>query len=105
VKFVLVAVALSAFVAARVWLRRWVAARWLDDRISNHQAGLLFAMISLAPLIAVGAVLVLLSNAASMLLLAVALSGAVVIGFWLTVIDYMAGHGVKDAIRRSRNRR
>jgi hypothetical protein len=104
VKFVLVALALSAFVAARIWLRRWVAARWLEDRLSNHQAGLLFAMISLAPLIAVGAVVALLSNTASMLLLAVALSGAVVIGFWLTVIDYMAGHGVKDAIRRSRNR-
>ena len=104
-RFVLIAVALSALVAARIWLRRWVAARWLDDRLSNHQAGLLFAMISLAPLIAVGAVVAWLSNVASILLLAVGLSVAVVIGFWLTVIDYMAAHGVKDAIRRSRTRR
>ena len=102
--FVPIAVGLGAFIAARIWLRRWVTTRWLDDRISDRQAGLFFAVISVAPLIVIGLIAASVGGA-PVVLVAVALVGAIVIGGSLAVTDYMAAYGAKDALRASRRRR
>ena len=103
-EFVPIGLGLAAFIAARIWLRRWVTSRWLDDRISDRQAGLLFALISLGPLIAIGLIAASVGGS-PIVLAAVALVAAVVIGSALTMTDYMAAHGAKDALRASRTRK
>jgi len=100
---VLLAVAVLAYLVGRLVLRRWVRDRWLDDRLSNRAAGILFGLVSIAPLIAIFVVLLWsVPEAAPILLVAIVPAALLFIGLPGAVMDYMSAHGTKEAMKRAR---
>ena len=103
---VLIGVALIGYLIARTGLRRWVTRRWLDDRLSNRRAALLFGVVSFAPLLLmVMLVAVARPNAAPIVFLGVLPAAVVFISLLTAVMDYMAANGIKDSMRRAREGR
>ena len=101
----LAVLALVAFVVARRKAREWIVNRWLEDRITNHQAAALFVLVLMAPLVLITA-WVLITNISSSLVLLIPM----LILVWVAVaagglLDYASQHGVKERIRRDRELR
>jgi formate-dependent nitrite reductase membrane component NrfD len=104
---------LALFTAAFVaWLvvrgraRRWITERWLDDRVSNLQAGLLFLAVHLGPaLVILFAVLASLLPSAPMLTLAIVPALVLMIGLVSAAVDYLSSHGTKEVMKRERAQR
>lgn len=102
----LVAIALIGYLVGRAALRRWITNRWPDDRISNLHAGVLFSLVSIAPLLVIPIVLVWsMPDAAPIVVLGILPAAVILIGLMGAVMDYMAAHGVKESMKQARNSR
>jgi uncharacterized membrane protein YhfC len=102
---VLVFLGAVAFVFTRRQVSRWVMDRWLDGRISDRQAAVIFAISHLGLLLLVAVVAIgSIPSAAPAILLAVTAAGVMVLGLASAATAYMEAHGVKDQLRRDRER-
>jgi len=95
-----------AFLVARVWVRRWIVNRWLNDGLSNRMVAALLVLTFLAPMLLVfvfavatnpGTTLTLTFVLVLILAPMLALAGG--------LMDYAAQHGVKERMLKDREAR
>lgn len=100
----IVASGIAVWIAARIAARRWIVNRWLDDRITDRQAGLLFGLVSFAPLTVVATIAVAMRpGAAPILVLGILPAAIIIFGLLGAVMDYMAANGIKESLKRARD--
>jgi hypothetical protein len=103
---ILLVLAISiAYLLGQHLVRRWVAQRWVEDRISNVGAVLTLLAtpgVGLGLLIMAGMLIMKPSGGALGGLLMMLFLAMVGFGFLMTVIDYAATHGVREHLRRMR---
>ena len=101
-----IALGLAAWIAVRIITRRWIAHRWLDDRITDRQAALMFGVVSFAPLAALAIIAVAMQPAAApVVILGILPAAVIVIGLTGAVMDYMTAQGIKQSMKQARNAR
>jgi MFS family permease len=97
----------AAVVVTRIIARRWVVARWLDDRVSDTEVKVLLFAITFGPILAAGVILAAFSPfPQNLIILAVFTLGlAPAIGMAAATFDYASKYGVKAQLQRQRNGR
>ena len=93
--------AVLAFYVFQLWARRQIITRWIDDALTDRQAGMLFVLSSIAPYAALLASVLALYPRAFLIMLAFALlvtAPTIVLNFAL--FDSRRGH--KERLRRDR---
>jgi len=87
--------AVLVFVVGRIWVRRRITNRWLDDLISDRLAAVLFGLTYLAPMLLALVVAFAASPAwAPTLLFVLAFVLAPMLAIGVGLMDYATQHGV-----------
>jgi hypothetical protein len=95
-----------AFVVARIWVRRWIINRWLDNGFSNRMVASLLVLTFFAPMLLVF-LFAVVTNPETMvgLVLVMALIFAPMLALAGGLMDYAAQHGVKERMLKDREAR
>ena len=95
--------AVLLFIVARIWVRRRITNRWLDDVIPDRLAAVLFGLTYLAPMLLVLVIAFVTSpSSAPTLLFVLAFFLAPMLALGIGLMDYAAQHGVKESMRKDR---
>ena len=95
-----------AFVIARIWVRRWIVRKWLDDELTNRQSGALLFVTQLSPmLVLAGLVIISSPDSLPFFVLAIILIAPIWIATWGALFTYIVNHGVKEQMRKDREGR
>jgi len=101
-----IAIAVVSFVIARIWLRRWIVRRWLDDDLTNWQAAALLLLTHYSPMILFVAIILINSpEALPFFALLILLFAPISIATWGVLMDYTMNHGLKERMQRDRHTR
>jgi len=96
----------AAFLIARRWARAAVVRLWLDERITNRQAAVLFGAIAILPVALIATWFVGRNPPGTPLIVLVLIFAlAPAIGLFAAAMDYMSTNGVKEQMRRNRDGR
>lgn len=105
--WILIVTVAIAYIVGQRLVRAWAARRWAEERLSNFMAVLLIVLtsgIGLGVLIFVGLLIVRPSQDSLVALIPLLFVGLVVFGLGMTAINYASTHGVREHIRRQRER-
>jgi hypothetical protein len=95
--------AILAFVLARIWVRRWIVKRWLNDEFTNRQAAALLFVTQLSPMLLFAGIVVISSpESMPFFLLAFILIGPIWFATWGALFTYITTTGVKEQMRKER---